>query len=242
VMHEGDYSRKWGLPGIPSAAEVTAIRRDIALAEKTGCRLHIQHVSTREGAELIRAARGRGAAVTGELTPHHLVLTDDDVDPVNTNYKMNPPLRSAEDREALRAAILDGALSCFATDHAPHSAAKKARGFLNAPFGIVGLETAVGITYTALVRTDLMDAVSWVRRWTLEPAAILGLPAPDLRPGSTADIALLDLETEWTVSAAEMASKSGNTPFDGWSLFGRAEVTICGGRVTWNRRKAASDR
>ncbi len=229
VMHEGEYSRKFGLPGIPTHAETRIIARDIDLAEKTGCALHIQHVTSAEGADLIRRGRARGVRVTGELTPHHLVLCDADIDPANANFKMNPPLRSAKDREALVDALCDGTLSCFATDHAPHSAEKKARGFLKAPFGLVGLETAIGLTYSTLVQKGRMGLMSWLQRWTVEPAKIVGLPVPSLATGSEANIAVLDLETPWRVEASAFASKSKNTPFDGWMLTGRAISTILGG-------------
>ncbi len=233
VMHEGEFSTKFGLPGIPTLAEEKIIRRDIELAAKTGCKLHIQHVTSKEGAQLIREGRANGVHVTGELTPHHLTLADADVDPEQPNYKMNPPLRSAADRVALMEALLDGTLSCFATDHAPHTAEKKARGFLKAPFGIVGLETAIGITYSAVVQNGLMDLMTWLRRWTTGPAEVLGRPAPTLAPGSPADIVLLDLNSPWVVRSAEFESLSTNTPFEGWRLSGRAICTICDGRVTW---------
>lgn len=231
VMHEGEFSRKFGYPGIPTFAEERIIRRDIDVAEKTGCALHIQHVTSAAGAQAIREGRARGVRVTGELTPHHLVLCDADIDPANANYKMNPPLRSAADRDALIAALLDGTLSCFATDHAPHSADKKARGFLKGPFGIVGLETAIGITWTKLVKPGLLDASAWVYKWTVEPARILGQPAPTLAPGAVADIAVVDIQTPWRVVAADLQSKSKNTPFDGWELLGRARHTLLGGAV-----------
>jgi len=233
VMHEGEYSRKWGLPGIPSEAEIRIVERDIRLAEKTGCTLHIQHVTTAGSCELIRKAREQGVQVTGELTPHHLALADGDIDPENANFKMNPPLRSERDREALTHAICDGVLSIFATDHAPHTDEAKAKGFREAPFGVVGLETAVGITYSALVRKGLMNLTDWVARWTVEPAHILGLPVPNLQPGSTADIVLLDLKSEWTVHAKDFASRSRNTPFEGQSLVGRAVITLLGGEIVW---------
>lgn len=233
VMHEGVYSAKWGLPGIPSFAEERIIRRDIELAEKTGGRLHIQHVTSKEGAALIRDARRRGLDVTGELTPHHLTLTDADIDPEQANYKMNPPLRAEEDRAALLEAILDGTFTCYATDHAPHSSEKKALGFRKGPFGIVGLETAIGITYSALVQNGIMDPMTWVRRWTSGPAAVLGLPPPTLADGAPADVVLMDLASTWTVRAAAFATKSRNTPFEGWHLAGRAVMTVCGGRIVW---------
>ncbi len=233
VMHEGEVSRRLGLPGIPTFAEERIIRRDIELAEATGVALHIQHVTSRIGAELIRAARARGLRVTGELTPHHLALCDEDIDPENTSFKMNPPLRSRDDRAALEQAVLDGALSCFATDHAPHSADKKARGFLKAPFGLIGLETAIGITWTHLVRTGKMDPMTWLRRWTTEPARILGRPAPSLQPGAVADVILIDTASPWVVHPNEFATKSHNTPFTGRTLHGRAMATWLEGRNVW---------
>ncbi len=233
VMHEGEVSRRLGLPGIPTCAEERIVRRDIELAEATGCALHIQHVTSRAGAELIRAARARGLPVTGELTPHHLALCDEDVDPSNPSFKMNPPLRSRDDRAALEAALLEGTLSCFATDHAPHSADKKARGFLKAPFGLVGLETAIGITWTHLVAAGRLSPVDWLRRWTTEPARILGRPAPTLAPGAPADLALLDVATPWVVHPAEFATKSHNTPFTGRTLTGRSIATWLEGRLVW---------
>ena len=233
VMHDGEVSKRLGLPGIPTLAEERIIRRDIELAEATGVALHIQHVTSRVGAELIRAARARGLRVTGELTPHHLALCDEDIDPANTSFKMNPPLRSRDDREALERAVLGGALSCFATDHAPHSADKKARGFLKAPFGLIGLETAIGITWTHLVRSGKMDPMSWLRRWTSEPARILGRPAPSLAPGAVADVILIDTTTPWIVHPNEFATKSHNTPFTGRTLHGRAVATWLEGRNVW---------
>lgn len=233
VMHEGEVSRRLGLPGIPTVAEERIIQRDIELAEATGCQVHIQHVTSARGAELIREARARGLSVTGELTPHHLALCDEDIDPENANYKMNPPLRTRDDRAALEQAICDGTLSCFATDHAPHSADKKAKGFLRAPFGVVGLETAVGVTWTLLVRTQKMSPIEWVRRWTAGPAAVLGLPVPSLAEGAIADVAILDVENAWVVHPNAFASKSHNTPFANWTLYGRAVAVWVGGRLVW---------
>ena len=237
VMHEGEFSKRWKLPGIPSAAESRVVERDIDLARRTGCSLHIQHVSTRESVELIRRARGQGLRITGEATPHHLALTDADIDPANANFKMNPPLRSREDRQALIDGIRDGVLTTFATDHAPHTAQAKARGFLEAPFGIVGLETAVGITHTLLVKPGIIDRPTWIRRWTVGPAQVLGLKPPSLVTGATADLVLLDLSKEWTVRADQFQSRSRNTPFEGWKLTGQAAVTIRQGKITWSREK-----
>lgn len=233
VMHEGAVSKRLGLPGIPTLAEERIIRRDIELAEATGATIHIQHVTSRAGAELIRAARAHGIKVTGELTPHHLALCDEDIDPNNTSYKMNPPLRSRDDRAALEAALLDGTLSCFATDHAPHSADKKARGFLKAPFGLVGLETAIGVTWTLLVHSGKLDPLAWLRRWTVEPARIIGRPAPTLAPDAVADVTLIDVATPWVVHPNEFATKSHNTPFTGRTLYGHAVATWLEGRLVW---------
>lgn len=233
VMHEGDVSRRAGLPGIPSFAEEKIVRRDIRLCEETGAHLHIQHVSTAGAVAMIRDARRRGLRVTAELTPHHLALCDEDIDPANPNFKMNPPLRARADRDALEEAIVNGVLSCFATDHAPHGADKKAKGFLRAPFGVVGLETAVGVTWTRLVRLGKMTPLEWLARWTVGPAAVLGWPSPTLAPGAPADVAVLDVETPWVVDPNAFASKSHNTPFTGWTLFGRAIATWVGGRLVW---------
>ena len=234
VMHAGEHALRCQLPGIPAEAEAQIVARDITLAEATGAALHIQHVSAAASVALIRAGRARGVRVTGEVTPHHLALTDADVQPDNPGaYKMNPPLRSAADRAALLAGLADGTLTCLATDHAPHTAAAKARGFLRAPSGIIGLETAVGVTYTALVKSGRLDLLAWLRAWTIGPAAVLGLSAPGLATGAPADLVLLDLHSEWTVNPAEFATKSRNTPFGGWKLTGRVAATLLGGKITW---------
>ena len=225
VMHEGEFSRRFGLPGIPSAAEARVIARDIAVARETGARLHIQHISSREGVELLRAARAEGLPVSAEATPHHLALTDADVRPDDANYKMNPPLRSEADRDAIAEAVLDGTIAVLATDHAPHTTESKGRGFRTAPFGVIGLETAVGVTWTLLVRGLKLPPLEWVRRWTTGPARVLGLPPPTLAPGAPADLALLDVTTPWRVESARFLSKSRNTPFEGWTLYGRAVRT-----------------
>jgi dihydroorotase len=233
VLHDGARARALGLPGLPARAEAITIQRDIELAVTVGRRVHIQHVTSREGVDLIRDGRRRGIPVTGELTPHHLALADEDIPGDDANFKMNPPLRSAADRAALRAAILDGTLDAFATDHAPHPAAEKARGFRQAPFGVVGLETAVGITYTELVAAGAMDLLTWIRRWTLGPARVLGMPAPSLAEGAAADLVILNLDETWTVDPLSFVSRCRNTPFTGRRLRGRAEATVCGGRLTW---------
>lgn len=239
VMHEGYYSRTLGLPGIPSEAETVIVDRDIQLSRKTGCAMHIQHLSAAGSVELIRAARKEGLRVSGELTPHHLALTDASVQADKPEcYKMNPPIRSEADRAGLVEGLLDGTIACFATDHAPHTAATKAKGFKTAPFGVVGLETAIGVTYTLMVKKGLMTALDWVARWTTAPAQLIGRPLPTLAPGAPADLVLLDLENEWVVTAESFASKSRNTPFEGWPLIGRAVKTFCGGRLVWSAPSA----
>jgi dihydroorotase len=234
LMREGDRSRRLGLPGIPAAAEYMIVERNIRLAAETGCAMHIQHLSAAQSVGFIRDAQRGGLRVSTEATPHHLALVDDDVradDP--GRFKMSPPLGSAVDRQALREALADGTIGAFATDHAPHTAEAKARGFAAAPFGVIGLETAVGITYSTMVRDHQMPLAAWVERWTVGPARILGRPAPALTPGAIADVTLLDLDHEWMVEPSAFASKSRNTPFDGWLLHGRAVCTIRGGEVVW---------
>ncbi|MBN1671416.1 MAG: dihydroorotase [Kiritimatiellae bacterium] len=236
VMHDGPRAARLGLPGIPANAEAAIVERDIRLAQETGARVHIQHVSAEEAVRHIRAARAAGLPVSGELTPHHLALTDAAVSPGDTNAKMNPPLRTQRDREALVAAVLDGTLDTFATDHAPHPAEEKGKGFAAAPFGVVGLETAIGVTYTELVHSRLMPLADWVIRWTTGPARVLGLPPPSLEPGQTADLVLLDLDSSWRVDPAVFLSKSRNTPFAGRRLVGRAVCTLRNGCLSWDGR------
>lgn len=233
VMHEGVFSAKHGLPGIPSAAEVNIVRRDIQLAERTGCRMHIQHLSARESIELIHDAQARGIPVTAEATPHHLALTDEEVDPNNPSYKMNPPLRSAEDRRALRQAVAEGIISLFATDHAPHTAEAKQKGFLQAPFGIIGLETAVSVSYEVMVKSGLLSLPEWVIRWTVCPNNLLARRTPSLAFGELADLSVINPSAHWTVRAEDLASRSANTPFLGRTLSARPILTVYRGRITW---------
>lgn len=235
VMHEGAYSARFGLPGIPAHAETGIIQRDADLAAETGCRIHIQHITAGASVPILIAARARGAAITGEATPHHLTLADEDIDPEDAHYKMNPPLRSAADRKALNDAVVSGDIEIFATDHAPHAAEAKARGFLKGPFGVLGLETAVGLTYRRLAASGRLTPLQWLHRWTVGPARILGLPPPSLAPGERADLVLLDLETEWTIDAQDSFSRSRNTPFHGAPALGRAVRTFLEGRTTWRQ-------
>jgi dihydroorotase len=231
VMHEGLVSLVLGLTGMPAAAEEVMIGRDIALAEVTGGRLHAMHVSTAGGVALIREAKRRGARVTAESTPHHFTLTDESLRGFDANHKMSPPLRTAADVEAIVAGLVDGTIDCIATDHAPHAREKKMLEFDRAPFGILGLETAVGLAVTRLVATGRMGWPRLVEAMSTLPARILGINRGTLRPGAVADITLIDPDVTWQVDSTRLQSRSVNTPFDGWTLRGRAVATIVGGRV-----------
>ena len=233
VMHEGLVSLVLGLTGMPAAAEEVMIGRDIALAEVTGGRLHVMHVSTGGGVALIRAAKQRGIRVTAEACPHHFTLTDESLRGFDSNYKMSPPLRTAADVEAIIGGLVDGTLDCIATDHAPHAREKKMLELDRAPFGILGLETAVGLCVTRLVNTGRIGWPRLVEAMSTLPAQILGINRGTLRPGAAADITLIDPQASWRVDAATFRSKSVNSPFQGWTLQGRAVVTIVGGRVKY---------
>ncbi len=231
VMHEGLVSLVLGLPGMPAAAEDVMIGRDIALAEATGGRLHVMHVSTAGGVALVREAKRRGARVTAEATPHHFTLTDEGLRGFDANHTMSPPLRTAADVEAIVGGLVDGTIDCIATDHAPHAREKKMLELDRAPFGILGLETAVGLAVTRLVATGRMEWPRLVEAMSTLPARILGINRGTLRPGAVADVTLIDPEVTWRVDATRLQSRSVNTPFDGWTLRGRAVATIVGGRV-----------
>jgi dihydroorotase len=230
VMHEGPTAMDLGLCGIPSAAEEVMVARDIALAELTGCRIHIAHVSSEGSVRLIREAKSRGVPVTAEATPHHLHLTDEATLGYNTNAKMNPPLRLWRDREALREGLRDGTIGMIATDHAPHAPAEKEQEFDQAPFGVVGLETALSLTLM-LVEEGALTLSQAIERLTIGPARAFGLPYGTLAVGALADVTIIDPEAAWVVDPAAFRSRSRNTPFGGWKLKGRAAMTIVGGRV-----------
>ena len=221
----------FGWPIFPPEAEVEAVRGDIALCRATGCALHLQHLSCAESVALVREARAEGLPVTGEVTPHHLALAAEDIPGNDGNWRMNPPLGTRADVEALRQGVLDGTLTIFATDHAPHAPATKAKGFLQAPFGIIGAETAVGVTWDVMVRQCGMAPLAWAAAWVTAPSALLGLPAPTLEPGAPAELAILAPDEEWTVDVRLLASKSQNTPWAGRTLRGRAVATYRKGRL-----------
>jgi dihydroorotase len=231
AMHEGLVAARLGLKGIPAAAEEIMVARDLLLAELTGGRVHLCHISTRGSADLIRRARERGVRVTAEATPHHLVLTDHACEGYDTHAKMNPPLREAADVAALRAALKDGTIDCVATDHAPHAYDEKEAAFDDAPFGIIGLETAFGICHTELVQGGVLTLPELLVRMSTGPARAFNLPGGTLAQGAPADVAVFDVTTPWTVDVGESWSKSRNTPFAGRRLVGRAVLTVVSGRV-----------
>lgn len=235
VMHEGLVSLVLGLSGLPAAAEDVMTARDIALAEATGGRLHIMHVSTENSVEAIRRAKLRKVRVTAEVTPHHFSLTDECLRTFDSNYKMNPPLRSQRHVQACIAGLADGTIDAIATDHAPHAKEKKMQELDQAPFGIVGLETALGLVITRLIEPGHLDWHTALAKLTINPARILGIPKGTLAIGADADVTVIDPNMRWKVDPAEFQSKSTNTPFAGWELKGRATTAIVGGRIKLQR-------
>ena len=233
AMNEGVVSTELGIPGAPAAAEDVMVARDILLAELTGAHVHIAHLSTSGAVRLVRDAKARGVRVTAEVTPHHLLLTDEAVRGFDTNTKMNPPLRTKRDVEVLLEGLIDGTIDCIATDHAPHAASEKEGEYDQAAFGIVGLETAVGLLLDRLVKTEALPLGTLIARLSRDPARLLGLPGGSLAAGAPADVTILDLEAGWTIDPARFQSKSRNSPFGGWALTGRPWKTIVGGRIVW---------
>ncbi len=235
VMHEGLIAARLGLQGIPSAAEEIMVARDIILAELTGGHVHLCHMSTRGSVELIRWAKAKGLNVTAEATPHHFTLTHERCLGYDTNAKMNPPLREAADREAIRQGLRDGTIDCIASDHAPHHYDTKEREFDEAPNGIVGLETALGLALRELVEPGLLPLPDLIARMSTVPARIFHLPGGTLAIGAPADVVVFDPTRRWAVRREDLHSKSTNSPFLGETLLGQADVTIVGGRVVFNR-------
>jgi dihydroorotase len=231
VMHEGLVSLMLGLGGMPAAAEDVMISRDIALAEATGGRIHIMHVSTSGGVELVRRAKRRGVRVTTEVCPHHFTLTDECLRSFDSNCKMSPPLRARKDLEACIAGLADGTIDVICTDHAPHAAEKKMQELDRAPFGIVGLETALGLVASELIGPGHLTWPQAIEKLTINPARVLGVAKGTLAVGADADITVIDPDYVWTVDADRFRSKSRNTPFGGRQLRGRADTVVVGGRV-----------
>ncbi|MDD2676881.1 MAG: dihydroorotase [Methylacidiphilaceae bacterium] len=233
VVHEGYWSAVLGLRGWPSLAEELIVSRDILLAELTGARLHCQHLSSAGSVRLVREAKRRGVRVTAEVTPHHLALTDEALADYDTNFKMNPPLGSEADREALREGIVDGTIDFIASDHAPHCSFEKEVEFDRAPFGIVGLETMLAVAAETLVKMKLLDWPGLVARLSTIPARVLGVPGGTLAAGAPADLAVIDPNLQWTVNPQAFLSRSRNTPFAGWEVQGRVMLTMVEGKIVW---------
>jgi len=239
VIRDCPLARRHQFPIFPPEAETEAVARDIRLCRETGCTLNIQHISTAGAVAAVRAARAEGLPVFAEASPHHIAIAAEEISLDNGNFRMNPPLGTRDDVRAIRDGVLDGTLSLFATDHAPHAAEAKNKGFLNAAFGVIGLETAVGVTWKIMVEEERMPIFDWVAHWTTGPAEVLGQPAPSLAPGTLADLVLIDPSTPWRVDPEAFKSLSRNTPFAGWTLHARPVLTVCEGRTTWMRSPPA---
>ncbi|MEW4088644.1 dihydroorotase [Bacillus altitudinis] len=232
-VHEGDFSKANGLNGIPSICESVHIARDVLLAEAANCHYHVCHISTKESVRVVRDAKKAGIRVTAEVSPHHLLLCDEDIPGLDTNYKMNPPLRGAEDREALIEGLLDGTIDFIATDHAPHTEEEKNETMQRAPFGIVGLETAFPLLYTRFVKTGEWTLKELVDYMTIKPAEAFTLPYGKLEEGQIADITLIDLNKEMAIDKKSFLSKGQNTPFDKLTVSGWPVMTLASGKVVY---------
>ncbi|MEK4083485.1 dihydroorotase [Psychrobacillus sp. FSL K6-1415] len=238
VMHKGKRSEELGLKGIPSVSESVHIARDILLAEAAGAHYHVCHVSTKESVRVIRDAKKSGIQVTAEVSPHHLLLCEDDIPSNDAAWKMNPPLRAKEDMMALREGLVDGTLDFIATDHAPHTEEEKSFGFEKAPFGIVGLETAFPLLYTHFVKTGDWTLKQLLDYLTIKPAEVFGFEFGKLEVGAPADLVLLDLEKEQEIVKEAFVSKGKNTPFNGWACNGWPQLTMYNGEIVWQEEQA----
>jgi len=234
-MNEGALSVRWGLRGIPAASEDVMVARDLLLAQLTGARYHVAHISTRNAVAMVDYARRQGVAVTCEATPHHFSLADEDMLPYDSNYKMKPPLRSACDRAAVVEGIASGAVTAIATDHAPHPGSEKMQEFERCPFGIIGLETAVGLALERLVHTGKISLNRMVELFTTGPESIMRLGRGTLAPGAPADVTIFSTEMTWTYDVNQSFSRSRNTPFHGRTFRGGPVATIVGGQFAWRR-------
>jgi len=229
-IHEGEYARKNHHKGIHPLAEDLQIVRDLAISEATHCRYHICHMSTWSGVRALRRAQEDGVKVTGEVTPHHLLLTEEDLKE-DGNFKMNPPLRTGRDRKALLYGLREGIIGCIATDHAPHTMEEKRNGLANSPFGIVGLETSFALLYTELVRKGHLTLKRLVEAMTVGPAKIMNLSCGTMKEGALADLTFIDLKKEWTIRSADFESKGKNTPFENWKVTGKVQAVMLEGRL-----------
>ena len=232
AVNEGEVSRQLGLPGRPAIAEDLMVARDLMLAKETGAHVHIAHVSTKGSAQLIRQAKQDGVSVTAETCPQYFIYTEQEILKKGTMARVNPPLRTAEDRQAILEAVLDGTLDCIVTDHAPHSAEEKARPLPDAPSGMVGLETSLAACLSYLVKPGYLTVPQLIRKMTVVPASILGLEAGTLHAGGAADLCVFDAEEQWTVDPQNFRSKGRNTVFAGDTLTGKVKLTVCGGKIT----------
>jgi dihydroorotase len=235
AVHEGIFSKKYGINGIPSVCESVQIARDVLLAEAADCHYHVCHISTKESVRVVRDAKRAGIRVTAEVTPHHLLLCDEDIPGLDSNYKMNPPLRGKEDREALIEGLLDGTIDFIATDHAPHIEEEKAEGMTLAPFGIVGLETAFPLLYTNFVEKGIMTLKQLIDFLTMKPREAFSLPYGKINVDSAADLVFLDLEYQEKINPKTFLSKGRNTPFSGWKCKGYPSMTMVDGKIVWRR-------
>ncbi len=235
VLHEGTKASQLGLKGITGSVEDVIAARDMIFASEIGVKLHLCHVSTALSVDLLSFAKSRGADVTGEVCPHHFALCQDDIPKDDSMYKMNPPLRSKEDQQALIKGLSDGTIEVIATDHAPHSKEEKQGGMVGSPFGIVGLETAAALTYTKLVKEGILDICQMAEKMSYNPAQIIGLDRGQIAEGKVADLMIFDPNEVWTVKADEFYSKGKNTPFDGWNLYGKVKATIFDGEIVFEK-------
>ena len=235
ALNEGVASRRYHVNGITNAVEDVIVARDILLSKETGCRLHLCHCSTADSVKLIKAAKDEGLKVTGEVCPHHFMLCDEDIIEDNADYKMNPPLRSRADMEAVREGLRNGTMDVISTDHAPHSAEEKAKPIGAAPVGITGIETSLCRTYTGLVLTGILTPMQMVEKMSYNPAKIAGIDRGTLLPGRPADIIIVNVDDEIVIDRNNFVSKGHNTPFDGYKVKGIVEYTIVGGKIVYKR-------
>jgi dihydroorotase len=237
VMNEGVMSTRLGLRGWPNAAEDLIVARNAILSEHTGAHIHLQHISSRHSVDIIRRAKARGVKITAEATPHHIALTDESLATYDTHFKMNPPLRTEEDRRAIIAGLRDGTIDIVATDHAPHTDYEKDKEFDFAPNGILGLETALPVTLGILVRQEKFKLPFVIDLLTRRPAELLGLPSGTLAPGAEADLCLFNPDEDWAYDAKAGFSKSSNSPWHGTTLTGRVKTTVVAGEIVFNHGK-----